>query len=232
MLRVEAGVGGVGAVVEEVLLAVGTQDVGVSAANAACTLRYRARLAPVSLDQLARGDDLRRGRGCAGAVHLHVRQAAIVPMSPMPPEPRAPLRPLASTPCGRHARRAFGAGQAGVITGRGRHDHEGRDGRQADGARDGAKAADRPVGSEGRHRSAAHPAIRASSRIALTRSIPPSLGMVPSPGRSATRWARGHVDHEDERVSGAPSHSQSRDGRHSTTAAQPPGPRREQENAP
>src|SRR5262249_31638004 len=74
--------------------------------------------------------------------------------------------------------------------------------------------------SEGRHRSAAHPATRTSSRTVLTTSSPPTGSRWPTSGpigrpvvRDATYTATTRA------VPARPSHRQSRDGRHSTTAA-------------
>src|ERR1035438_1168243 len=72
---------------------------------------------------------------------------------------------------------------------------------------------------DGRHKSAAHPAIRANSRIPLTTSRPPTgsgwwmSGPIGKPVlRDATYTARTTV------LPAMPSHSHSRDGRHTTTA--------------
>ena len=74
--------------------------------------------------------------------------------------------------------------------------------------------------SEGRHSSAAHPAITASSRTALTTSSPPAGSGLPTSGPIGKPVVRDATYTTTTRAFPArPSHSQSRDGRHSTTAA-------------
>ena len=75
--------------------------------------------------------------------------------------------------------------------------------------------------SDGRHKSATHPAIRASSRVALTTSRLPTGSGLPTSGPTGSPVVRDATYTAMTRAFPAvPSHSHSRVGRHSTTAAQ------------
>src|SRR5215470_4099028 len=141
---------------------------------------------------------------------------AVVPMSPMPGIAGAAGVPgFAAMPAG-----PSGPARAGVITAAVTATTK---------AGTAARLATRATGpmrrtglsaSEGRHSSAAHPATRASSRTVLTTSSPPTGSVWPTSGPSGRPVVRDATYTATTRAFPArPSHSHSRDGRHSTTAA-------------
>jgi hypothetical protein len=178
---VEAGVGGVAAVVEEVLLAVGAQDVGVPRRERGLDILVRARLASVFLISWP------AAMTCAavgGAVEPYIFMSgrpAVVPMSPMPGIAGAAGVPgfdaMPAMPAG-----PSGPARAGVITAEVTATTKAGTAARLTAVPMAPNRRTGRAASEGRHRSATHPAIRASSRTMLTTSRPPAGSGWPTSG--------------------------------------------------
>src|ERR1022692_885978 len=193
------------------------------AASVAWTFWYRARLASVSLISCPAAMTCAAVGGAVVPYIFMSGRPEVDPISPMPDDPDDPDDADDPEPDGDDAMAAgpSGPAQPGVITAvvaaitaAG----------TASMAATAAKALRRRTGRsarDGRHRSAAHPAIRVNSRIPVTTSRPPTgsgwctSGPIGRPVlRDATYTARTRA------FPAMPSDSHSRDGRHTTAAAQ------------
>src|SRR5262245_34908964 len=148
---------------------------------------------------------------------------AVVPMSPMPGAAGVPgfaampagVPGLAAMPVG-----PSGPARAGVITAAVTATTKAGTAARLAARANGPMRRTGRSASEGRHSSAAHPAIRASSRTVLTTSSPPAGSGLPASGPIGRPAVRDATYTTMTRAFPArPSHSHSRDGRHSTTAA-------------